>query len=87
MIFRLASSLALLLTFFFGVVQAGDKAGEQSGTPKVGAYYYPWFVAPDATQDDLPVSLRGLGLTGRHGWQKNVLRSRLVPQHLPRAGH
>lgn len=43
--------------------------------PYVGVYYYPWFSAPNTASE------------GNHKWQKNVMRSHLVPKHMPAIGH
>jgi len=74
------------LVAFSGATKA-EPGDSQTAVPYVGAYYYPWFDAPDAALKARNPILAKLQKRGGEKWQKQVMRSHLRPQHLPALGH
>jgi hypothetical protein len=70
--------IAILAALVASTSVAGEHTSNKERTqPMVGAYYYPWYVAPSAASQNGPSSL---------GWMRKALRGRLEPKQLPKLG-
>jgi len=85
---KLSLVILLFLSAFSAFTYAADKSVAQSNKAYVGAYYYPWFLYPDDNlKQKYPSFLEGKSESAlKNGWEKQVLRSRLIEQQKPKLG-